>query len=112
MACCICLESFDNKKKNIKVLRCNHMLHKLCYNEYYTFNVCNNGIVLCPLCRICIFDKHKTYWYILLQPLNTIIMYRIHIFVFYLVFISMMYEIHSYMSKLITYETITEMYIF
>lgn len=43
--CSICLGTFSN---DIVLLKCNHVLHKKCFDE---LEKCSNNLGKCPLCR-------------------------------------------------------------
>jgi hypothetical protein len=46
--CSICLD--NNNKHSVKI-KCNHIFHNKCIEEWKTISIKNNNIVSCPLCR-------------------------------------------------------------
>ena len=46
--CSICLD--NNNKHSVKI-KCNHIFHNKCIEEWKTISFKNNNIVRCPLCR-------------------------------------------------------------
>ena len=49
--CTICNDNFDNKKK-LSIIKCSHIFHKDCLDEYIKDNNNNNEVKLnCPKCK-------------------------------------------------------------
>nr|QOI90357.1 hypothetical protein HWQ62_00220 [Pyramimonas orientalis virus] len=67
--CVICLDPLDGNASTQQVIcpfDCNHRLHKVCFNDYLSFNSGDDVErvidVKCPLCRRNIVIKKKYNW--------------------------------------------------
>ena len=62
--CPICLEKIFDKKSDIKILNCSHMLHQNCYESLVHSSSSQNSICKCTICKKSIFlpiDQEEKY---------------------------------------------------
>jgi len=62
--CSICLDKIFDKKSDIKILNCSHMLHQKCYESLVSSSLSHKSICKCTICKKSIFlpkDQESKY---------------------------------------------------